>query len=85
MPKNLHACGSTECPAYLELLNLGYEITCDREWPGGPMWFATNDSWNLSADSLATVLGLHFIQERRGMNWHASDDEITSFINKYRT
>ena len=49
------------------------------------MWFATNETWNLSADSLATVLGLHLIQERRGEDWHASDEEIAAFIDRFRS
>ena len=48
------------------------------------MWFAENATWNLSADSLIAVLGLHTLQERCGENWKANDAEITQFIEKYR-
>lgn len=60
-------------------------VTCDRDWPGGPMWFAKNDRWNLSADTLVAVLGLHYLQEARGEKWNATDTEITQFIERYRT
>lgn len=85
MSKNLHASGSTECPAYLELLRLGYTVTCDRDWPGGPMCFAEDERWNLSADSLVTILGLHFLLESRGESWHATDEEISEFIEKFQS
>jgi hypothetical protein len=81
--QNITASGSTQTPAYLELVKLGYDVNCDREWPGGPMWFATNDKVNLSGDHLVSVLGLHFLQSLRGSKWGATDQQINDFCAKF--
>lgn len=82
--QDILACGNTEVPAYLELIRLGYEVTCNLDWPGGPMWAATTTELNLTANSLVAVLGLHFMRTIRGVKWQATDDEIDAWIERYQ-
>ncbi len=76
------AAGNTEVPAYLVLLEKGYEVSRRIE-PSGDTWIATKNGYELTADSLVVLLGVVALAETRGEGWMADDDEIEAFLKRF--
>lgn len=83
--KNLTEAGSTQTPAYLTLIDLGYkvyrEVNFDSRYE---MWYAESDEIRLSADDVVKLLGLHTLWvHRKDTGWQASNAETHRFIEKF--
>ena len=75
---HIAAAGNVEVPAYLTLVALGFELECDR----GGRWTAGKGDAIFSADSPLELLGLAAMYDARGLQWQASDAEISAFLAK---
>lgn len=47
------------------------------------IWIAEDTITQFFAEDLVTLLGLVAIQENRGADWQASDEDIETFFAKY--
>ena len=75
---NLSAAGNTEVPAYLGLLEKGYDVSVLND-----RWIAQRPELQFSAESPLQLLGLVTLFEARGEAWQASDAEVDHFINRF--
>jgi hypothetical protein len=76
------AAGNTEVPAYLVLIDKGYDVS-RRPLEDNDLWLAQKDQNSFSASSPIELLGLVAMAENRGVNWRATDQEIEAFLRKY--
>lgn len=85
MKSRLTNAGNTIVPAYLALIQRGFSVY--REPSGltdsGMIWIAEDTLTQFYAEDLVTLLGLVAIQETRGVDWQASDEDIETFFAKY--
>ncbi len=79
----ISAAGNTEVPAYLALVELGFEITTSSHGNEVESWIARNGETELIGDGPFELLALVKLIECRGKNWKASDEEIDDFVGKY--
>ena len=77
------AAGNTEVPAYLSLVELGFEVSVDRNNKGVESWKAANTEAEIIGSSPLEILALVKLIECRGKDWKANDEEIEEFISKY--
>jgi hypothetical protein len=75
--------GNVEVPAYLVLIQKGYTISSRDQSKANDGWYAEKEGRRFQADSLIAMLGLVTMYEVRGNDWTATDEEITSFLQKY--
>lgn len=75
--------GNCEVPAYLTLRKLGFEVTAKADVRGAEQWTATRDDLTLIGEGPLELLGLYLMRTERGMEWKASDPEITAFMNRF--
>lgn len=85
MKSQLTSAGNTIVPAYLALIARGLSIVKEPSalTESGMIWVAEDTTTQFFADDLVTLLGLVAMQETRGADWQASDEEIERFIAKY--
>lgn len=76
---NIVAAGNVEIPAYLVLVDKGYDVRFD----GRGTWTASKDGSTFSGDGPIEVLGVVSIFESRGEDWKASDQAIDEFLEKF--
>lgn len=81
--EHITAAGNTEIPAYLALLDAGFEVDRRRLENGTEMWMATNLSMSFSGPSALEVLGLYSMRTARGADWKAADDEINEYLSAF--
>lgn len=74
--------GDTMVPAYLALLEKGYQVSCSRSG-GAEMWMAIKDDKAFLGDGPLMALGLISLHEIRGSDWRAADNEIEAFMDRY--
>ena len=79
----LSAAGNTEVPAYLALKELGFAISVSGISGGEQLWSAQREDLVLNGAGPLELLALVKLVECRGESWHASDNEIEDFVNKY--
>ncbi len=79
----ISAAGNTEVPAYLVLLELGYEISVKDLADRTQFWTATKGNTQVSGEGPLELLGLVKLVECRGEDWKANDNEIEDFVSKY--
>jgi hypothetical protein len=75
--------GNVEVPAYLALLQLGYQLERRFSENRSEIWIAVNDNLKLSASSPLELLGLHSMRTIRGPEWKAVDQQIDQYLGKY--
>ncbi len=73
------AAGNVEVPAYLVLIEKGYEVRCD----GDERWTARKGDSVFGGAGPIEVLGIVCMYENRGKDWKASDEAIDNFLQKY--
>jgi hypothetical protein len=81
--ERLGAAANVLIPAYLLLLQLGYEVRCEHSSDGRETWWATRAGLELWATDTLALLGLHCLHQERGANWKASDDQIAEFLQRF--
>ena len=47
------------------------------------LWIAESSTIQFSAEDLVTLLGLVALEETRGTDWQASDEDIESFLAQF--
>ena len=76
------AAASTEVPAYLMLIELGYSV--DRVGKGEEeRWIAKKGTLELIAHGPLELLGLCLLRSERGARWQAADNEIDGFLKRF--
>lgn len=73
------AAANVEVPAYLVLVERGYEVRCD----GRESWTACKDDSVFGGDGPIELLGVVTIFEHRGEDWKASDRAIADFLEMF--
>ena len=76
---HITAAGNVEVPAYLTLIEKGYEV----QWDGGEYWTARKGENVFGGDGPIEVLGIVCMYENRGEDWKASDKAIDEFLERY--
>ena len=73
------AAGNVEVPAYLVLVEKGYEV----RWDGNERWTASKGDFVFGGEGPIEVLGIVCMYENRGEDWKASDQAIDAFLDKF--
>lgn len=79
----LASAGNVVVPAILLLEERGYVIEVHRS-PASELWTARRGDIELVGDDPIELLGLASLAEARGDAWRATDEEITSILERYR-
>ncbi len=77
------AAGNTVVPAYLALLEKGYQVSCSPAGERKELWRAWNSDDEFIAEDPLTLLGLITLHEIRGANWQAPDREIDAYFERF--
>ena len=85
MKPTLTDAGNTLVPAYLEILQRGYDVIREPSavTESGTTWIAEHPNRRFVSEDLVTLLGLIAMYESRGPNWQASDEQLESFLSKF--
>lgn len=75
----LASAGNVEVPAYLALLEKGYQVSWD-DGDDQQFWFAAKDGHEFIGDGPLELLGLVALYETRGENWPATNQQIDDFL-----
>lgn len=73
------AAGNTEVPAYLVLIEKGYDVLRD----GSRSWAASKGGAVFRGEGPLEILGIVCMYEIRGDDWSASDEEIDGFLKRF--
>ena len=76
---------NTIVPAYLALLERVLLVSRETSLmtDSGGLWIAENSNHQFKADDWVTLLGLVALQETRGPNWPASDQQFEQFLSQF--
>ena len=76
---NTVAAGNVEVPAYLVLVDKGYDVLFD----GKETWTASKEGSTFSGHGPIEVLGIVAVFESQGEDWQASDQAIGEFLERF--
>ena len=76
---SIAAAGNVEVPAYLVLIEKGFEV----EWRGDQSWTASKGDTKFEGEGPIELLGVVCMYENRGESWQASDKDIDDFLQKF--
>jgi hypothetical protein len=74
---------NTMVPAYLTLLDKGYQVSRIDVGEREETWQALKGDEEFFAEEPMSLLGLVALFESRGANWRATDDQIDEFLSRY--